>query len=118
MIHQLSSEEGKSFGSAAEDRFCEMVRKEMRLRDYRLKSIKSYVSCLRSLYRFFASRDLQQLNEGDLRTYMLHLYETKRLASSTVSQAHNALRFLYVEVYRRPVIMKRYRDRDDQNGFR
>jgi integrase/recombinase XerD len=91
--------------SEAEDRFCEAVGREMRLRDYRLKTIKSYLSCLRLFYRYFAKRELRDLKEEELQEYILFLYEKRQLASATVNQVYNALRFLYVDVYRRPYIL-------------
>lgn len=78
------------------------VREELRLRNYSPKTIKSYISCLRSFVRYFRPRHPRDLTGEDIRQYLLHLIEKKGFAASTVNQVFNALRFLYVELYSMP----------------
>jgi len=85
--------------SAAPFGFFETVRRERRLRSYSHKTIKTYVSCLRSFVRHFHPRHPRELSENDIREYLLHLFEEKNFAAATVNQVFNALRFLYVELY-------------------
>ncbi|HAL56101.1 MAG TPA: integrase [Bacteroidetes bacterium] len=80
----------------------ETFRREMRLRGLSQKTIKSYQSCVRSFVRYFSPRHPRELDVEDIRTYLLFLLEKKKLASSTVNQVFNAIRFLYVELYKRP----------------
>ena len=80
----------------------ETARKEMRLRNYSHKTIKAYMSCLRSFTTHFQPRHPRELTEQDIRNYLLHLMEQKMLAPATVNQVFNALRFLYVDLYRMP----------------
>jgi integrase/recombinase XerD len=82
--------------------FFETVRRELRLRNYSYKTAKAYISCLRSFVRHFRPRHPRQLNEEDIRGYLLRLIEESRLAPSSVNQAFNALRFLYVDLYNMP----------------
>lgn len=42
------------------------------------------------------------MTEQDIRNFLLHLIEAKKLAPATVNQMFNALRFLYVELYKMP----------------
>lgn len=79
--------------------FYETVRRELRLRNYSHKTIKSYLSCLRSFVKYFAPRHPREVTEGDVRNYFLHLIEKEKLAVGTVNQVFSALRFLYVELY-------------------
>lgn len=82
--------------------FYETIRRELRLRNYSPKTIRSYMSCLRSFILYFQPRHPRELGEADVRFYLLDLLEKRELASSTVNQVFNALRFLYVELYRMP----------------
>ena len=86
--------------------FYETVRRELRLRNYSQKTIKSYLSCLRTFVDYSRPRHPRQLTENDIRSYLLHLFETKHLASGTINQIFSALRFLYVELYKMPFTIK------------
>lgn len=80
----------------------ETLRSEMRLRGLSPKTIKSYQSCLRLFVRFHAPRHPRDLSIEDIRAYLIFLLEKRKLASATVNQVFNAIRFLYVELYKRP----------------
>jgi integrase/recombinase XerD len=79
---------------------------ELRIRNYSLKTIKSYTSCLRSCQNFFAPRKMSDLSNEDIRRYILHQIEKKRLSAGTVNQTLNALRFLYEEIYKRSIVLE------------
>ncbi|MGA9363364.1 MAG: site-specific tyrosine recombinase/integron integrase [Bacteroidota bacterium] len=79
------------------------VREEMRLRNYSLKTIKAYLSCLRAFVRYFRPRHPRELTNSDIKAYLLHLIETEKFAASSVNQVINAVRLLYVELYRMPL---------------
>lgn len=83
----------------------EVLTKELRLRNYSHKTIKAYLSCLRSFIRYFRPRHPRELTEQDIRDFLLHLIEAKKLAPATVNQIFNALRFLYVELYKMPFVI-------------
>jgi integrase/recombinase XerD len=57
---------------------------------------------LRSFTRYFHPRHPRQIEETDIRSYLLYLLEEKRFSAATVNQVFNALRFLYVELYKMP----------------
>jgi site-specific recombinase XerD len=57
---------------------------------------------LRAFIGFFPSRAPRSLSEQDIRRYLLHQLEVEELSSSTVNQIFNALRFLYIELYKQP----------------
>lgn len=87
--------------------FYDKIRSEFRLRNYSHKTIKSYTSCLRSFIRYITPRHPREVNEEEIRKYLLHLITEKKLAASTVNQVFNALRFLYVELYDKPFVIGR-----------
>jgi len=91
---------------AEQERLFEVVRKELTLRNYSPKTIKAYRSCLRSFVRYFAPRHPRDLADEDIRAYLLHLIEEEQLTPSTINQVINALRFLYVDLYRRPMTIQ------------
>ncbi len=82
--------------------FYETVRREMRLRNYSSKTIKAYLSCLRSFVNYEKPQHPREVSEQDIKRYLLHLIEEKKFAASSVNQVFNALRFLYVDLYKTP----------------
>ena len=83
----------------------EVLTQEMRLRNFSYKTVKAYKSCIRSFADFFAPRHPRDLTNQDIRGYLFHLIDEEHLAASTVNQVFNALRFLYVELYKRPFVI-------------
>ncbi len=82
------------------------MRNEMLLRGYSRKTIKSYISWIRSLVSLFTPRHPRELQNEDIREFFVDLIENKRHAYSTVNQAFNAIRFLYVEVYKKEFVIE------------
>jgi site-specific recombinase XerD len=85
--------------------FYETIQREMRLRNYSYKTIKSYISNLRSFVNYFNPKHPRKVTEDDIRSYLLHLIEEKKFTASSVNQVFNALRFLYVELYNKPFVI-------------
>lgn len=83
----------------------EALRRELRIRNYSPKTIKAYESSIRSLIKHFSPRRPHELTDKDIREYLFYLLETKKLAARSVNQVLNALRFLYVEVYKKPMVL-------------
>lgn len=86
-------------------KFFETVRHEMRLRNYSNKTIKAYISCLRSFVKYFSPKHPRNLTEDDIKKYLLHLLMVEKRSASSVNQVFNALRFLYVELYKMSYII-------------
>jgi integrase/recombinase XerD len=83
----------------------ETVRQEMRLRNYSNKTIKAYVSCIRLLVRYIRPKHPRNATNDDLRSFLLFLIEHEHYASATINQVINALRLLYVDLYRKPMAL-------------
>lgn len=79
----------------------ETVEAEIKLRGYSPKTAKAYLGALRRFVAYFQPHHPHQLNEDDIRHYLLYLIEEKQLSPSTVNQTISALRFLYVALYHR-----------------
>jgi len=80
----------------------EALQQDMRLRNYSPKTIKAYQSWIRDLAQYCSPCDLRELTSSGIRNYLLHLIQDNSLAASSVNQVVNALRFLYVELYKMP----------------
>jgi site-specific recombinase XerD len=77
----------------------------MNLRNYSHKTVKAYQSCIRSFARYLSPRHPRGASDKDIREYLLHLVDVENYAKATVNQVINALRFLYVELYKRPMAL-------------
>ena len=83
----------------------ETVENKLKLRNYSPKTIKAYLSALRSFVFFFRPRHPKNLTGFDVQHYLLHLIENRGLSRAAVDQTISALRFLYLEVYKRKFVM-------------
>ncbi len=83
----------------------EVFRRELRIRNYSQKTISAYTSSVGSFLTFFAGRSGQDLAEDDVRRYLFYLLEDEGLSGASVNQIFNALRFLFVEVYQKPLVI-------------
>lgn len=84
-----------------------VLTRDLRLRNYSPKTIKAYRSCIRSFIRYFAPRHPRNLKSEDIRDYLIHLLQNEKRAAGTVNQVYNAIRFLYVELYGRSVVIEK-----------
>ena len=80
----------------------EVLRRELTIRNYSPKTIKTYMSCVRSFEEYSSPASLKDLTSEDLRDYMLYQIEERKLSAGTISQIINSIRFLYVEVLKLP----------------
>ena len=69
------------------------------------KTLKSYQSCLRTFVQYIHPKHPREATNADIREFLLHLVDHEDYAASTVNQIINALRFLYVELYKRPMVL-------------
>jgi site-specific recombinase XerD len=77
------------------------MQEEMKLRNYRPKTIQVYVAAVRHLAEHYR-RSPEQIEPEQIRSYLLHLLEEKKLASASMNQIICALRFFYIRVLGRP----------------
>lgn len=74
----------------------------MRLRGFALRTRESYLACVTALARHYRCPP-DRLEHAQLRAYLLHLIDDKKLAYSSVNQAVCAMRFFYEQVLGQPV---------------
>jgi integrase/recombinase XerD len=79
----------------------EVLERELRLRNYSLKTIKSYKSCIRTFIKQIAPRHPRDLTDDDIRDAFMGLLDSYQRSPAGLNQMINALRFLYVELYHR-----------------
>jgi integrase/recombinase XerD len=83
----------------------EIITQEMRLRNYSDKTIKTYKSCIRLFADHIKPKHPRDADNNELRDYLLFLLTEEKWTASTVNQVFNALRFLYVELYKKPYVI-------------
>jgi len=83
----------------------EVLRRDMRLRNYSHKTFKAYQSCIRTYVRHIRPLHPRDATDADIRRFLLRLVEDEVYQASTINQVINALRYLYVELYKRPMVV-------------
>ncbi len=81
----------------------EDLRREMVSRKYSLKTIKAYIHYNRDLFKF-TGKSPKNITEGDVKEYLFHLVEEKKVATSTLNSAINALKFYYGTILKKHFI--------------
>lgn len=91
----------------------EDLRKELVSRKYSYKTVKSYIYYNRKLVSF-TGKEPSDINENDIKNYLLHLAEEKQSATSTLNQAINALKFYYGTMLKKKFIYEVKQPRKDK----
>lgn len=73
---------------------------ELRLRNYRPNTVRTYTNALRAYVRWLGPRPAREVEPEVVREYLWSLVESGR-SRSYADQAISALKFLYVELYRK-----------------
>lgn len=76
----------------------ENLARELRIRNYSQKTVKSYIYYNQELLRF-CQKDPREVTTEDIKAYLDHL--AREHSSATVSVAYNALLFYYKQIWRR-----------------
>jgi site-specific recombinase XerD len=85
--------------------FRDAMERAMALRGFAPKTCSAYLSWVRRLIQFCRVVPDQLTNE-QVRAYLLHLTQERKLAFSTFNQALNAARFFFLEVLKRPFVVE------------
>lgn len=91
----------------------EDLRKEMVSRKYSPKTIKAYTHYNEDILKF-ANKQPGKITEGDIKDYLFHLVEEKKVATSTLNSAINALKFYYGTILKKDFIYEVKRPRKDK----
>jgi len=103
LFHDESSQKKQLVMSSG--KLFEVLTSELKLRNYSPKTIKAYKSCIRSFVVHFQSRHPRDLENKDIRAYLVYLLDEKRQSAGSVNQVYNALKFLYSALYKRPFVI-------------
>lgn len=79
--------------------------KELRLRNYSSRTIKSYSNYVKNFAAYFQPLSPPEITGEQIRKYVIHLVEDKNWQASSLNQLINALRFLYVELFKQPLVI-------------
>lgn len=77
----------------------EIYERELIIRDYSPKTIKTYSSLIERFIRHFHPIQPIDISPSLIKDYLCSLTDGESLSPATVDQTINALRFLYVEIY-------------------
>lgn len=91
----------------------EDLRRELVSRKYSPKTVKAYTYYNRDFLNF-TGKKISDINDNDIKDYLLHLAEEKKAATSTINQAINALKFYYGTILKRKFIYEVNRPRKDR----
>ena len=89
-------------GDNAPPRLLGLVRQEIRVRHYSIRTEQAYVDWVKRFVFFHGKRQPRDMGTGDVRAFLSHLTVSSHVAASTQNQALNALVFLYREVLKQP----------------
>ena len=76
----------------------DVVREQIRLRHYSLRTEKTYIGWIRRYIQFCGRRHPRNLGTAEITTFLTHLAVDRKVAAATQNQALQALLFLYREV--------------------
>lgn len=67
---------------------------KLEIKRYSNNTVKSYISCFEKFINYYPNVEMEQLNEKDVRDYILYLVR-KDLSNSYINQAINSIKFYY-----------------------
>lgn len=91
----------------------EDLRRELLSRKYSYKTVKGYIYYNRDFLNFINKKP-SEINDSDIKDYLLYLVEEKQSATSTLNQAINALKFYYGTMLKRKFLYEIKRPRKDK----
>jgi len=91
----------------------EDLRKELVSRKYSYKTIKSYLYFNRDFLNFIGKYP-PEIDDADIKDYLVYLSEGKQSSTSTLNQAINALKFYYGSMLKKKFVYELKRPRKDK----
>jgi site-specific recombinase XerD len=91
----------------------EDLRRELFSRKYSYRTIKGYLYYNRDFLRF-VNKQPSEINDNDIKNYLLYLAEEKQSATSTLNHAINALKFYYGTMLKKKFVYEVRRPRKDK----
>ncbi len=76
-------------------------KEQLILKRYSQNTVKTYCSCLLKFKDHFKGQDIDSLSKEDIKSFLLHLIQEKRVSPSTQNQYINTIKFYYEKVLSR-----------------
>ena len=89
------------------------LKRELLSRKYSYKTVKGYLYYNKDFLNFIG-KTLSDINDSDIKDYLLYLAEEKQSATSTLNQAINALKFYYGTILKKKFLYEIRRPRKDK----
>ncbi len=67
---------------------------DMELKNFSKRTVKTYLGCVTE-FAVYYGKSPEELGQDDIRNYLHYLQTEEKLTTSTINQAHGALKFLY-----------------------
>jgi len=75
-----------------------LMEQKLRLRGYSASTLKTYLQQFKDFQKFYSGTSVVDLNEIEIRNYLLYLAEQKKVSISYQNQAINAIKFFYEKI--------------------
>ncbi|MDD3417220.1 MAG: site-specific integrase, partial [Lachnospiraceae bacterium] len=85
-----------------DEELLERLKQDIRLRGHSQNTMDEYVHRI-SKFMIYSHRPLQELDEADVKSFLLYLIEERNLKKSSVNTYNSAIRFLYGVTLNRPL---------------
>lgn len=72
----------------------EIYLQKLQIKKYANNTIKNYVSCFEKFINYYQDKDLNSLNENDIRSYLIFLIKEER-SNAYINQSINSIKFYY-----------------------
>ena len=73
-------------------------KEQLILKRYSQNTIKTYTSCFLKFMGFFENKSIDSLTKKEIKEFLLHLIQHKKVSASTQNQYINAIKFYYEKV--------------------
>jgi integrase/recombinase XerD len=84
----------------------EQMKADLFLKRYSPHTTRAYLRCIREFAKYFM-RPLAEMGETEVRQFILHLAQERKVSGSVHSTPVSALRFLYRITLRQPHVVER-----------
>ncbi len=93
----------KKDGIVHKPKLLDQVRDRIRLKHYSVRTEQTYIQWIRRLILFHNKRHPKEMGQKEVGEFLTYLAVTKNVATSTQSQALNAIAFLYRQVMQQEI---------------
>ncbi len=100
-LHQSSVENKKckTIVGGVPDQYIEILK----MKRYSVHTIKTYTHLFNQFVNYYSNRNPSEIDEDEIRQYLLYLVDVKKVSQSYQNQAINAIKFYYEKVLEQPV---------------